>query len=221
MSSCTAVQSVHVLRHVTIQETTVHGLCIPASGYACSYRTCSWPYRVLSHYRYFKFINESDQQIVFARNARHHARGGAKPSGRRCLGVPSGRCAAISLGRGGHGLDTHPQGGASHKSKFANSRSILRWSAFRVKRDHMMHHVACLRCCQPGEWPELAESPVRSHLLEWLELGGRLLVVTSDDGHRPWRALMRQIPPPLRLRVVLSTADGAVRPVEIAWHAMH
>lgn len=61
-----------------------------------------------------------------------------------------------------------------------------------------------------GEWPELNESSVRPHLVEWLRTGGALLVVTSDDGHRPWRALLRHIPEPLRDRVALSTADGAV-----------
>lgn len=68
----------------------------------------------------------------------------------------------------------------------------------------------------PGEWPDLEESgseednPVRLPLFTWLRSGGSLLVVTSDDGHRPWRQLMRQIPPELRGSVVLSTADGAV-----------
>ena len=68
----------------------------------------------------------------------------------------------------------------------------------------------------PGEWPDLEEtgreedSPVRLPLFTWLRSGGSLLVVTSDDGHRPWRQLMRQIPAELRGSVVLSTADGAV-----------
>jgi hypothetical protein len=62
----------------------------------------------------------------------------------------------------------------------------------------------------PGEWPDLEDSPVRLPLLTWLSSGGSLLVVTSDDGQRPWRALLRQIPERLRCHVVLSTADGAV-----------
>lgn len=62
----------------------------------------------------------------------------------------------------------------------------------------------------PGEWPDLEDSPVRLPLFTWLASGGSLLVVTSDDGQRPWRALLGQIPEGLRGRVVLSTADGAV-----------
>ena len=62
----------------------------------------------------------------------------------------------------------------------------------------------------PGEWPDLEDSPVRFPLFTWLASGGSLLVVTSDDGQRPWRALLRQIPERMRGSVVLSTADGAV-----------
>jgi hypothetical protein len=62
----------------------------------------------------------------------------------------------------------------------------------------------------PGEWPDLEDSPVRLPLFTWLRSGGSLLVVTSDDGHRPWRALLGQIPEQLHGNVVLSTADGAV-----------
>lgn len=61
-----------------------------------------------------------------------------------------------------------------------------------------------------GEWPGLRDSPVRPHLLTWLESGGSVLVVTSDDGHRPWRQLLGQIPAVLRRNVLLSTGDGAV-----------
>lgn len=61
----------------------------------------------------------------------------------------------------------------------------------------------------PGEWPGLDASPVRPHLLAWLASGGSLLVVTSDDGHRPWRQLVGQIPEALRENVLLATADGA------------
>ena len=61
----------------------------------------------------------------------------------------------------------------------------------------------------PGEWPGLDTSPVRPHLFAWLESGGALLVITSDDGHRPWRQLLGQIPETLRGNVLLSTADGA------------
>jgi hypothetical protein len=62
----------------------------------------------------------------------------------------------------------------------------------------------------PGEWPDLEDSPVRAPLCTWLGSGGSLLIVTSDDGQRPWRSLIRQIPERLRGNVVLSTADGAV-----------
>jgi hypothetical protein len=68
----------------------------------------------------------------------------------------------------------------------------------------------------PGEWPDFEESdrdddnPVRLPLFTWLRSGGSLLVVTSDDGHRPWRQLLRQVPVELRGSVLLSTADGAV-----------
>lgn len=62
----------------------------------------------------------------------------------------------------------------------------------------------------PGVWPDLEESPVRPNLLRWLKLGGRLLVVTSDEGHRPFRQFLAQIhPAELRESVLLSVGDGA------------
>lgn len=36
-----------------------------------------------------------------------------------------------------------------------------------------------------GMYPDLNDSPVKPHLLRWLQSGGHLLVVTSDEGHRP------------------------------------
>ena len=61
-----------------------------------------------------------------------------------------------------------------------------------------------------GEWPDLDASPAKSGVIRWLELGGRLLVVTSDEGHRPFRQLLAQITPEkLRDRVMLSVGDGA------------
>ena len=47
-------------------------------------------------------------------------------------------------------------------------------------------------CMLHDHRPGLDTSPVRPHLFAWLESGGSLLVVTSDDGHRPWRQLLGQ-----------------------------
>ena len=56
-----------------------------------------------------------------------------------------------------------------------------------------------------GEWPDLDASPAKAGLVRWLKLGGRLLVVTSDEGHRPFRQLLAQIrPQSLWARVLLS-----------------
>ena len=58
---------------------------------------------------------------------------------------------------------------------------------------------------------DLDTSPCAAPLFEWLEAGGRLLVVTSDDGYRPFTSLWEQIPAALRANgaVCLSTSDGA------------
>ena len=63
----------------------------------------------------------------------------------------------------------------------------------------------------PGTYPTLAESPCLQPLLTWLERGGFLLCVTSDDGHRPFKHLWEQLPCKFRKsqQVVLSTSDGA------------
>lgn len=62
-----------------------------------------------------------------------------------------------------------------------------------------------------GEYPDLNASPCRAPLLRFLGLGGRLLVVTSDEGHRPFRQLLAQIEPAaLRRRVILSVGDGCL-----------
>lgn len=55
----------------------------------------------------------------------------------------------------------------------------------------------------------LDDSPCRGPLLEWLGKGGSLCVVTSDDGWRPFEQLWKQIPAALRVRVYMSTSDGA------------
>ena len=36
-------------------------------------------------------------------------------------------------------------------------------------------------------YPSFSESPCFEPMQKWFELGGNLLVVTSDDGHRPFR----------------------------------
>ena len=63
----------------------------------------------------------------------------------------------------------------------------------------------------PGKFPDLNASACRAPLLRWLGLGGRLFVVTSDDGYRPFKHLWGQIPADLRAngRVLLSTGGGA------------
>ena len=63
----------------------------------------------------------------------------------------------------------------------------------------------------PGRFPDLNASACRAPLLRWLGLGGRLFVVTSDDGYRPFNHLWGQIPAGLRAngRVLLSTGGGA------------
>ena len=55
----------------------------------------------------------------------------------------------------------------------------------------------------------LDDSPCRAPLVEWLAGGGSLCVVTSDDGWRPFEQLWSQIPSELRIRVTMSTSDGA------------
>ena len=59
-------------------------------------------------------------------------------------------------------------------------------------------------------WGDLNASPVKPHLLEWLSNGGRLLIVTSDEGHRPFHQMLGQIPPDLRRNVVMCLGEGAV-----------
>ena len=63
----------------------------------------------------------------------------------------------------------------------------------------------------PGTFPDFNASPVKEPLLRWLGLGGRLFIVTSDDGRRPFHSMWSQIPPELRAngRVLLSTGGGA------------
>ena len=60
-----------------------------------------------------------------------------------------------------------------------------------------------------GVYGTLDDSPCRAPLLEWLRRGGSLCVVTSDDGWRPFEQLWNQLPAELRVRVSISTSDGA------------
>lgn len=59
------------------------------------------------------------------------------------------------------------------------------------------------------EAPTLAQSACRQPLRRWLRAGGRLLVVTSDDGDGPFRRILSDMPPELLPRVMFSTSDGA------------
>ena len=54
-----------------------------------------------------------------------------------------------------------------------------------------------------------ADSPCYEPVLSWLKAGGGLLVVTTDDGHRPFGKVWSSIPAELRRRVLISTSDGA------------
>jgi hypothetical protein len=58
---------------------------------------------------------------------------------------------------------------------------------------------------------DLDNSPCRAPLFEWLQQGGSVCVVTSDDGFRPFTQMWEQIPAELRAdgRVAISTSDGA------------
>ena len=54
-----------------------------------------------------------------------------------------------------------------------------------------------------------ADSPCYEPVLSWLKVGGGLVVVTTDDGHRPFGKVWASIPAELRRRVLMSTSDGA------------
>ena len=60
-----------------------------------------------------------------------------------------------------------------------------------------------------GMYPDLNASPCQPHLLTWLRSGGKLLVITSDEGRRPFKQLLGQIPRELRAAVVLAAGEGA------------
>merc|ERR1711871_263154 len=60
-----------------------------------------------------------------------------------------------------------------------------------------------------GVYQDLESSPCFPHIVKWLEIGGRLLVVTSDDGYRPFKQFLAQVPQNLRTSVLLSCSDGA------------
>eukprot|EP00747_Dinoflagellata_sp_TGD_P057705 gnl/TRDRNA2_/TRDRNA2_150775_c0_seq2.p1 gnl/TRDRNA2_/TRDRNA2_150775_c0~~gnl/TRDRNA2_/TRDRNA2_150775_c0_seq2.p1 ORF type:complete len:456 (-),score=85.06 gnl/TRDRNA2_/TRDRNA2_150775_c0_seq2:6-1301(-) len=59
--------------------------------------------------------------------------------------------------------------------------------------------------------PALSQSPTYGPVMSWLRRGGRLCVVTTDDGYRPFRKLWNEIPKELRAerRVVMASSDGA------------
>ena len=54
-----------------------------------------------------------------------------------------------------------------------------------------------------------ADSPCYEPVLSWLKAGCGLVVVTTDDGHRPFGKVWSSIPAELRRRVLISTSDGA------------
>ena len=62
-----------------------------------------------------------------------------------------------------------------------------------------------------GTYPTFSESPAFQPVLQWLKYGGKLLCVTSDDGHRPFGQFWDNIPASHRKngQVLLSTAGGA------------
>lgn len=55
----------------------------------------------------------------------------------------------------------------------------------------------------------LRTSPCFQPLLRWLCGGGYLVVVTADDGIRPFKALWNDVPVELRGRLMIATSDGA------------
>lgn len=62
-----------------------------------------------------------------------------------------------------------------------------------------------------GGYPKLDESPCFEPVLRWLDIGGRLCVVTTDGGLRTFAAIWDCIPPMKRANghLVVCTADGA------------
>ena len=62
-----------------------------------------------------------------------------------------------------------------------------------------------------GTYPLFAESPAFLPILNWLQRGGKLLCVTSDDGYRPFHQFWDNIPTCHKKngQVLLSTAGGA------------
>ena len=59
--------------------------------------------------------------------------------------------------------------------------------------------------------PHMSDGPCGTVMQRWLALGGRVLMVTSDDGNAPIRKLWECVPPSLRANgaMLLSTSDGA------------
>lgn len=59
--------------------------------------------------------------------------------------------------------------------------------------------------------PSFSQSPAFAPTIKLLQSGGRLCVVTTDDGFRPFQHLWQEIPAELRSdrRVVMATSDGA------------
>ena len=62
---------------------------------------------------------------------------------------------------------------------------------------------------KPGTYPRFRSSPCFEALLRWIDLGGKCLVVTSDDGKRPLEQFYEEIPSSRRRHVLISTAGGA------------
>jgi len=62
-----------------------------------------------------------------------------------------------------------------------------------------------------GGYPHLKESPCFQPVLRWLDVGGRLCVVTTDGGLRTFSAIWDHIPKDKRGhgRVLICTSDGA------------
>ena len=51
-----------------------------------------------------------------------------------------------------------------------------------------------------------ADSPCYEPVLSWLKAGGGIMVVTTDDGHRPFGKVWASIPAELRRRVLIRVA---------------
>ena len=95
---------------------------------------------------------------------------------------------------------------------------MLRGGRLKVKRWVVADmDDTLLRKLPPGQRgasikrPCFGTSPCFDPMSRWLAAGNGLVVVTTDDGYRPYNALWDQIPKRYRCegRVLLSTSDGA------------